>query len=129
MKRLLLLWRVGRQDLRLLWFALRHPNRPLWLLPAAGLLALFALEPANFAIPLLGAVDAAKQKMLAIGQPHGLFIAVTVVASQPPWRLHTCGIGQPDATSKKELVDMFWIHGVRRFILGRGGVSNQLLIR
>ena len=57
MKRLLLLWRVGRQDLRLLWFALRHPNRPLWLLPAAGLLALFALEPANFAIPLLGAVD------------------------------------------------------------------------
>ena len=57
MKRLLLLWRVGRQDLTLLWFALRHPNRPLWLLPAAGLLALFALEPANFAFPLLGAVD------------------------------------------------------------------------
>jgi hypothetical protein len=26
-------------------------------LPAAGLLALFALEPANFAMPLLGAVD------------------------------------------------------------------------
>lgn len=57
MKRLLLLWRVGRQDLRLLWFALRHPSRPVWLLPAAGLLVLFALEPANFAIPLLGAVD------------------------------------------------------------------------
>ncbi len=57
MKRLLLLWRVGRQDLRLLWFALRHPSRPAWLLPAAGLLALFALEPANFAIPMLGAVD------------------------------------------------------------------------
>jgi uncharacterized membrane protein YkvA (DUF1232 family) len=57
MRRLLLLWRVGRQDLRLLWFALRHPSRPLWLFPAAGLLALFALEPANFAIPLLGAVD------------------------------------------------------------------------
>ena len=57
MKRLLLLWRVGRHDLRLLCFALRHPSRPLWLLPAAGLLALFALEPANFAIPLLGAVD------------------------------------------------------------------------
>ncbi len=57
MKRFLLLWRVGRQDLRLLWFALRHPARPVWLLPAAGLLALFAFEPANFAIPLLGAVD------------------------------------------------------------------------
>ena len=57
MKRLLLLWRVGRQDLRLLWFALRHPSRPFWLLPAAGILALFALEPANFALPVLGVVD------------------------------------------------------------------------
>ncbi len=57
MKRIVLLWRVGRHDLRLLWFALRQPNRPLWLLPAAGLLGLFALEPANFALPLLGAVD------------------------------------------------------------------------
>ena len=57
MKRVLLLWRFGRQDLRLLWFALRHPSRPLWLLPAAGLLALFALEPANFALPILGVVD------------------------------------------------------------------------
>lgn len=57
MKRLLLLWRVGRQDLRLLWFALRHPRRPPWLLPLALLLGVFAFEPANFAIPLLGAVD------------------------------------------------------------------------
>ncbi len=57
MKRLLLLWRVGRQDLRLLWFALRHPGRPVWLLPAAALLGFFALEPVNFAIPLLGAID------------------------------------------------------------------------
>ena len=57
MRRLVLLWRAGRQDLRLFWFALRHPNRPVWLLPVAGLLAVFALEPANFAIPLLGAVD------------------------------------------------------------------------
>ena len=57
MRRLLLLWRVGRQDLRLLWFALRHPHRPPWLLPLALLLGAFALEPANFAVPLLGAVD------------------------------------------------------------------------
>lgn len=57
MKRLLLLWRVGGHDLRFLWFALRHPSRPAWLLPAAALLGFFALEPANFAIPLLGAVD------------------------------------------------------------------------
>jgi uncharacterized membrane protein YkvA (DUF1232 family) len=57
MRRLLLLWRVGRQDLRLLWFALRHPNRPAWLLPIAALLGLFALEPANFAVPMMGAID------------------------------------------------------------------------
>jgi uncharacterized membrane protein YkvA (DUF1232 family) len=57
MKRLLLLWRIARKDLRLLWFALRHPGRPAWLLPAVALLGLFALEPANFAIPLIGAVD------------------------------------------------------------------------
>ncbi len=57
MRRLLLFWRVGRHDLRLLWFALRHPSRPAWLLPAAALLAFFALEPVNFAIPLVGAID------------------------------------------------------------------------
>lgn len=57
MRRLLLLWRVGRKDLRLLWFALRHPHRPAWLMPLAVLLGLFALQPANFAIPFLGLVD------------------------------------------------------------------------
>ena len=57
MRRLFLFWRVGRKDLRMLWFALRHPGRPAWLLPAAALLGLFALQPANFAIPLLGIVD------------------------------------------------------------------------
>lgn len=58
MKRLLvLLWRVSRQDLRILWFALRHPARPGWLLPVAIALGLYALSPLNFAIPLLGAVD------------------------------------------------------------------------
>lgn len=58
MKRLLvLLWRVSRRDLRILWFALRHPARPGWLLPAAIVLGLYAASPFNFAIPLLGAVD------------------------------------------------------------------------
>lgn len=57
MGRLLLLWRVGREDLRLLWFALRHPSRPAWLLPIAAMLGLFALDPANFAIPVLGLID------------------------------------------------------------------------
>ena len=57
MRRLFLFWRQGGRDLKLLWRALRHPDRPAWLVPATALLALFALEPANFALPLLGAVD------------------------------------------------------------------------
>ena len=58
MKRLaLLFWRISRRDLRVLWFALRHPARPGWLLPVAIALGLYALLPFNFAIPLLGVVD------------------------------------------------------------------------
>jgi hypothetical protein len=44
------------RDLRLLWYALQHSSRPLWLLPVAALLGFYAVEPANFAIPLLGVV-------------------------------------------------------------------------
>jgi uncharacterized membrane protein YkvA (DUF1232 family) len=57
MIRLIRLWRLGGSDLRLLWFALRHPHRPIWLWPAAVILAVYALEPLNFAVPLLGVVD------------------------------------------------------------------------
>jgi uncharacterized membrane protein YkvA (DUF1232 family) len=57
MRRLFRLWRLSGQDLRLLWMALRHPNRPRWLIPASIALAFFALEPFNFAIPFLGVVD------------------------------------------------------------------------
>lgn len=57
MLRLLRFWRLGGRDLRLLWFALRHPRRPLWLLPMAAALTFYALEPLNFAIPLFGIVD------------------------------------------------------------------------
>jgi uncharacterized membrane protein YkvA (DUF1232 family) len=57
MGRLFRLWRLGARDLRLLWMALRHPNRPRWLIPATIALAFFALEPFNFAIPFLGIVD------------------------------------------------------------------------
>ena len=58
MKRiLLLLWRLSKADLALLWFAIKHPSRPVWLLPATFLLALYALSPLNFAIPLLGIID------------------------------------------------------------------------
>ena len=58
MKRLLLvLWRISKADLRLLWFALKHDARPGGLLPASVALALYAVAPFNFAIPVLGVVD------------------------------------------------------------------------
>ena len=57
MIRLVKLWRLAGRDVRLLWFALRHRNRPVWLGPAAALLGIYALDPANFAIPFLGAID------------------------------------------------------------------------
>lgn len=57
MRRMFIFWRRGGADLKRLWLALRDPDRPIWLLPASALLAFYALEPANFAIPLSGAVD------------------------------------------------------------------------
>lgn len=57
MIRLLRLWRMVGKDLHLLRFALVHPRRPSWLVPALMLLALYALDPINFALPFVGAVD------------------------------------------------------------------------
>ena len=57
MLRLLRLWRLAAKDLPLIWFALRHPARPGWLWPVALFLAVYALEPFNFAIPAVGVVD------------------------------------------------------------------------
>ena len=57
MRRLFLFWRQGGRDLTLLWRALRAPDRPAWLMPAAVALAFFALDPLNLALPLMGAVD------------------------------------------------------------------------
>jgi len=57
MLRLLRFWRIGRRDLGLFWFALWHPSRPAWTIPAAAALVFYALEPLNFALPGLGVVD------------------------------------------------------------------------
>ncbi|AET91683.1 hypothetical protein BYI23_B010760 [Burkholderia sp. YI23] len=57
MKRLIVLWKVVKNDGRVLWRALRQPDRPRWLLPATVLVALYALAPFNVAIPLMGLVD------------------------------------------------------------------------
>jgi uncharacterized membrane protein YkvA (DUF1232 family) len=53
----LVLWRMSKADLRLLWFALKHPGRPGWLIPVAIALGLYAIAPFNLAIPVLGIVD------------------------------------------------------------------------
>lgn len=58
MKRLaFILWRTSKRDLRLAWFALRHPARPVWLIPALALLAIYSVSPLSYAIPPLGVVD------------------------------------------------------------------------
>ena len=57
MRRLFIFWRQGGRDVKLLWRALKHPDRPAWLMPATVLLAFFALDPLNLAMPMLGAVD------------------------------------------------------------------------
>ena len=57
MKRIALLWKVVRDDLRVLSHALRHPDRPGWLMPATALVALYAIDPFNVAVPFVGIVD------------------------------------------------------------------------
>lgn len=53
----LMLWRVGRADVKLWWRAIRSPTRPRWLIPASLGLGLFALFPFSWAIPIVGALD------------------------------------------------------------------------
>jgi uncharacterized membrane protein YkvA (DUF1232 family) len=57
MRRLFRLWQLTGRDLRVLLHALRQPDRPVWLMPAALLLVFFAIEPLNLAFPVLGVVD------------------------------------------------------------------------
>jgi uncharacterized membrane protein YkvA (DUF1232 family) len=58
MRRLMfILWRLGRADLRKVWFALKHPDRPVWLIPAVALLTLYAISPFNLFIPVIGLLD------------------------------------------------------------------------
>jgi len=80
MRRLFRLWRSSGQDLRLLWMALRNPHRPRWLIPATIALGFFALEPFNFAMPLLGVVD----DLLLLP----LLLRVLVLLAVPVTRVH-----------------------------------------
>ena len=58
MKKLaLLFWRFSKADLRVLWFALSHRDRPRWLRPVTALMVLYAFAPFNFVLPVLGIID------------------------------------------------------------------------
>ncbi len=57
MGRLFRLWRTSASDLRLLAAALRSPARPGWLVPATAALVIFAFDPFNFALPVIGLID------------------------------------------------------------------------
>ncbi|MBY4895655.1 YkvA family protein [Cupriavidus sp. AU9028] len=59
-KRFSALWTLARQDGRVLWHALRHPDAPRWLRPAVAGVVLYALSPIDLVPDLiagLGIVD------------------------------------------------------------------------
>lgn len=60
LKRLSVLWSVVRGDARLLWRALRHPQAPGWLKPAALALVAYLIWPVDLIpdfIPIVGVMD------------------------------------------------------------------------
>lgn len=60
LKRLSVLWSLVRGDARLLWRALRHPQAPGWLKPAALALVAYLIWPVDLIsdfIPFIGVVD------------------------------------------------------------------------
>lgn len=59
-KRLTLWWTLLRGDARQLWFALRHPQAPLWLKLGTALIVLYLVSPIDLipdALPVIGVVD------------------------------------------------------------------------
>jgi uncharacterized membrane protein YkvA (DUF1232 family) len=59
-KRLTMWWALLRGDGRRLWLALRHPDAPMWLKVATGVLVLYVLSPIDIVpdtLPLLGWID------------------------------------------------------------------------
>ena len=59
-KRLSAIWVLVKGDLKLMWFALKHPHAPAWLKLSAAGLALYFLLPIDLipdVIPGLGVVD------------------------------------------------------------------------
>lgn len=64
------LWVLVRGDARRLWYALRHPDAPVWLKPATALLLLYLVSPLDLipdALPIIGIVDDLVLLPLAVG--------------------------------------------------------------
>jgi len=69
-KRLTVLWVLVRGDARRLWYALRHPDAPVWLKPATAMLLLYLVSPLDLmpdALPIIGLVDDLVLLPLAVG--------------------------------------------------------------
>ena len=59
-KKLTALYALIRKDARILWYALRHPARPAWLVPSVALIGLYLLSPIDLipdVLPVIGLVD------------------------------------------------------------------------
>jgi uncharacterized membrane protein YkvA (DUF1232 family) len=59
-KRLSVLWLLIKGDAARLWFALRHPQAPLWLKGGTALTLLYLLSPIDLipdVLPVIGVVD------------------------------------------------------------------------
>lgn len=59
-KRLSVLWLAVRGDAKRLWYALRHPEAPVWLKAGATGIVLYLLSPIDLIpdmLPFLGVVD------------------------------------------------------------------------
>jgi uncharacterized membrane protein YkvA (DUF1232 family) len=59
-KRLVRLWSVVRSDARLLWFAVQHPQAPVWLKAGCLGIVLYLVSPVDLipdVIPVLGWID------------------------------------------------------------------------
>ena len=59
-KRLSVLWLAVRGDAKRLWYALGHPDAPVWLKAGTAAIVLYLLSPIDLVpdmIPILGVVD------------------------------------------------------------------------
>ena len=80
LKRFSALWTLVRRDGRLFWYALRHPDAPAWLKPAAIGLLLYAISPVDLVpdvVAGLGSlyadtVSTLRPRVMVQGNPHYL---------------------------------------------------------